>query len=79
VIDKLRLSLKLKKKLNSKLLLPTRESSELKCKLRLQRLDKISKLPDWLKRRLLMPLPKKLDSLLQNLQKKRKSKEPPPN
>jgi hypothetical protein len=65
-IGKQLLQLKRRQRLISKETLPKRENSELKCKLKLLRPSKTSKLPDWPKRKPPMPPLKRLDSQWNN-------------
>ena len=65
-IGKQLLQLKRRQRLNSKETLPKRENLELKCKLKLLKLSKTSKLPDWPKRKPPMPPLKRLDSQWNN-------------
>jgi hypothetical protein len=58
--------MKRRQRLNSKETLPKRENLELKCKLKLLKQSKTSKLLDWPKRKLQMPPLRRLDSQWNN-------------
>lgn len=56
--------------------MPKRGNLELRCRLKPPKLNKISKLPDLLKRKPLMLQPKRLDWQLNKLHVRRKKSEP---